>query len=237
MYALLALNLPKKDVSGFASSNGSSKKSNAGAIAGGVVGGIAFIALIGLALLFSRRRRIESVRNYNDDKAGGFAMMFRPKKPRVYASQEALSGYQIEPFGSSERNFTDTPGGTTSRSNIVGTPSHYTTSSSGEPNPHRGPMYPPVPIADSSRAPLHVNNAGDEEEGYPSQAPPLPRKAIPATTASSIPSSTSGPSVVSSSEPSGSSDAAELRNEVENLRREMQEMRSRTAYEPPPEYQ
>ncbi|KAF9071440.1 hypothetical protein BDP27DRAFT_1322140, partial [Rhodocollybia butyracea] len=210
MYALLALDLPKQDISG----NGSSKKSKTGAIAGGVVGGIAFVSLLGLAVFFYRRRRArDGIRDYNDDKAGVLATVFGLKKPKAGPSQEALNGHRIEPFGSGQRNPTATSRGTSSRSNK--TSRHKTSSSPGELIPYS--------------APPHLHNADDGR---------LPNQVSSATAPGSVPSSTSGPSTVgSSSDPASSSVAMELRNDVENLRREMQEIRSRTAYEPPPEDQ
>ncbi|KAF9071439.1 hypothetical protein BDP27DRAFT_1322138 [Rhodocollybia butyracea] len=210
MYALLALDLPKQDISG--SLNGSSKKSKTGAIAGGVVGGIAFVSLLSLAVFFYRRRRARVASGIINK-----ALRVQTKETKGSSSQEALNGYRIEPFGSSQQNPTATSGGTSSRSNKP------------ELIPYSGPLYPPVPITDPSRAPPHLHNADDGR---------LPNQVSSTTAPGSVPSSTSGPSTVgSSSDPASSSVAMELRNDVENLRREMQEIRSRTAYEPPPEYQ
>ncbi|KAF5378651.1 hypothetical protein D9757_009532 [Collybiopsis confluens] len=257
MYALLALNLPKKTVSATSLGNGgggSTKTSNAGAIAGGVVGGLAGLTLLALVILFYRRRRGGGVRDYNgqgDEKASGsFAMIFRSKNnSTANPSQEPLDGYRIEAYQS-------TPGFTSSYTpTATGTISSHRTPSSGADTAPYGlasppPMVPPSqtrnnsPYQDSTRRAYVVQNGdggGERDDGSAPQRPPagpLPGKIsssdrVPRS--QSIPRATGG---TRSASEAGSSDvAAELRGEVENLRREMEEMRMRSQYEPPPEYQ
>ncbi|KAJ3793046.1 hypothetical protein GGU11DRAFT_437691 [Lentinula aff. detonsa] len=239
MFALLALNLKKQTIT---SISRTSSKPNVGAIVGGVVGVVALITLIAVAgFLYRRRRSRRGVREYHsDEKAGGaFAMLFKPKKKqRKSPLQEPLESYHIEPVNMDDMSKAYAPNqlgySHTSLHPLVHAetiPSTYSPSTEGETIPH-GIMYPPIPnpITNESRPPLRLRNNNDNEPSR-LQAPPLPRKFT--LTADTRRGSKSAPSL---SEAGSSDVTAELRGELENLRMEMEEMRSRTGYEPPPQY-
>ncbi|KAJ3967876.1 hypothetical protein EV361DRAFT_456912 [Lentinula raphanica] len=166
-------------------------------------------------------------------------MMFKSKKKRKSPLQEPLE-YHIEPVNMDDmgnKGYASEQLGysRTSLHRLVPPetiPSTYAPSSDGYTIPHVA-TYPPVPndipSTTEPRAPLRLRNNDDIDEHRP-EAPPLPRK-ITLTTDSG----TGSKSTVSPSE-AGTSDTAELRGELENLRREIEEMRSRTGYEPPPQY-
>ncbi|KIK51939.1 hypothetical protein GYMLUDRAFT_50232 [Collybiopsis luxurians FD-317 M1] len=197
MYALLALNLPNKTVSatqiGNSTNSSKSKKSNTGAIAGGVIGGIALITILAIAVFIYRRRYTSrDVEHEEDEKSSRtfFSVLFGSKQLRRRTPEEQpLDQYHIEPY-------------TDSGSQPQPSTSGFTTSS--------------VPISPASALPK--NRPG-----------PGPGSSVTALT---------------SSEAGSSSVAAGLREEVENLRREMEEMRMRaqygpspnSEYGPPPEY-
>jgi hypothetical protein len=242
MFALLALNLTKHTITGSSTgssagsnplNNSSTSHSHAGAIAGGVVGGIAFIALLALAVFFFRRSRSRrGISDYSEKESGGFAMLFRPRRPRNSPSQEPLDGYYVEPIGPYTSSSLAQSRGYTS----TDPPSSHPTSSNGESHDYAAGVAPQPASSnssnqDSNRVPLRLHN-GDGEQAPRRQAPPLPRKGssnppLPPGAARHRPPSSS----VTASSTTG------LREEVENLRRQMEEMRSRNAYEPPPEYQ
>ncbi|KAJ3931957.1 MAG: hypothetical protein NXY57DRAFT_163395 [Lentinula lateritia] len=112
-------------------------------------------------------------------------------------------------------------------------PSTQSPSTEGDTIPY-GITYPPIPnpSTNQSRAPLRLrtDNGGDDNAPR-SEAAPLPRKTTLTADTRTGSKPASGPSEA------GSSDiTSDLRGELENLRREMEEMRSRTGYEPPPQY-
>ncbi|KAF5350942.1 hypothetical protein D9757_014474 [Collybiopsis confluens] len=220
-----AASLPKRTVS--ATSLGSGKKSsnNARAIAGGVVGGLAALALLSLGILFYRRHlRIgKGGVKHSDEKSPDFSMMFRPRKKHRTSnsvSQELMDGYRIKAYPS-------TPEFTTSPHVHIATgptPTHQRPSPGGDITPYD-----------------ITNRGGEREDGSGQQRPrmgPLPAKITSGARAPRSESSTRvGGRTPSVSETGLSAIAAELRGQVENLRREMDEMRMQTQYEPPPEYE
>ncbi|KIK51931.1 hypothetical protein GYMLUDRAFT_265647 [Collybiopsis luxurians FD-317 M1] len=197
MYALLALNLPNKTVSatqiGSGTNGSQSKKSNTGAIAGGVIGGVAFIAILALAVFLYRRYTRKIIGLDEDEKSSRsfFSILFGSKQVRSTPREQPLDQYHIEPY---------TDSGSQPRPSTSG----YTTSS--------------VPLSPESALP---RNAGKNRQG-------------PGSSVTALTSSEAGSSTV----------AAGLREEVQNLRREMEEMRMRaqygpspgSEYGPPPEY-
>ena len=216
----------------------SSSKTNVGAIAGGVVGGLGGLALIVLGFLFYRRRKANNQpRDYEENK-GTFATFFsrggnntdsRPGNP--------LDGYHHEPMAIPFP--TATSSGFHSQSQVSyqsptesfgGQPPRMSFSTSNGSTSNSGQQLLPL-------NPLRLHNG--ENTDY--QAPPLPRKADLArihTPSMEDVTRRHAHNAALPTSPSvgGSSEASQLRNEVENLRREMEEMRSRTMYEPPPQY-
>ncbi|KIK65831.1 hypothetical protein GYMLUDRAFT_1027445, partial [Collybiopsis luxurians FD-317 M1] len=158
-------------------------KSKAGTIAGSVVGGVAFFALIALGLLLYHRRRTRNSigLDINQKEPIRFAM-FRSKRERVFPSSQSFNINQPDPSLHREK------------AELFQNPT---------PRPRARLSLRKLPLA---------NNNFDN--------------------------STELSSVTAASSSMWSADAAaELREEMENLRREMEEMRVSGQYEPPPEYQ
>lgn len=209
MFDPMALNLPVKIESGSGHPKDEGSGSNVGAIAGGVVGGVAAIALVILAIFFWRRRQQKKKEQEEEQE-------------KYYIPTEAhdVAPYEYAPV--------------VPRTEIESSVSQHGTTSAALP-----------PGA------MQVNSAGGSESefsnggyGYATttpQAPPLPRKGSSTTVATQshhVPtqpaSSSTGPA--SSHEPTDSG-GPDLRNEVEQLRREMEEMRAQgVTYEAPPQY-
>lgn len=209
--------LPSKTVV-VASSKSSSKK-KIGPIVGGVVGGVAVIAILLFAFFMWRRRKNGKVQEYREDKQSYrnlFGLRFLGHR-----RQESQPN-RIDPiYGSSPHPPAPTP---------------YIT--------HHAPQRS---FGESSSGYGGIGNAllgtSESADSTTPQAPPLPRKGRalqPVRRHSSTPQQTRP--VSSSSFQSPGSDvsspdgATVLRAEVESLRREMDELRARGAYEPPPEY-
>ncbi|KAG7090517.1 hypothetical protein E1B28_009628 [Marasmius oreades] len=213
-FGLLTLNLESK-LAGLSGNTGGSpdtgSKSNVGAIAGGIVGGLAGLVLIVLGFFFFLRKRKARDYHEGESKPATFFARFGRDQPHP---DDPLVDYHVEPM--------PLPSGYQSQQGRVS----YSNSNSSS-----GQLL--------QLAPLRLHNA-DQSAAF--QAPPLPRKTDRIATSSLedvarynsnrdvLPLPTS-PSVGGTS-----SDASQLRHEVESLRREMEEMRSRTMYEPPPEY-
>ncbi|KIK65819.1 hypothetical protein GYMLUDRAFT_55766 [Collybiopsis luxurians FD-317 M1] len=111
MYALLALNLPKQ-TSPLSGGGGShSSKSTPRIIAGSVVGGVAFLALIAFGFLFYRRRHMRrGVALDRDTNApGNFAtMLFRFKRESSLALRQPSNRHQAEPYSYQRRTSSET---------------------------------------------------------------------------------------------------------------------------------
>lgn len=197
-----------------------------------------FVALVAIGVFFIRRRSRSGIREYNEEKdSKSFAMLFRPKKTRAPPSQEPLDGYHVEPvvmgqpYNPSQQHL----------SMYTTATSYHTPSSNGETASYGVTPYPPASSVSQDggvRAPLRLHNGEEDPEAPRPQAPPLPRKTTGSSAAGRPPFRAGPNSTVSASEAGSSDVAAELRGEVENLRREMDEIRRAAApYEPPPEYQ
>ncbi|KAJ3893405.1 hypothetical protein GG344DRAFT_43434 [Lentinula edodes] len=168
MFALLAPNVTRFTITGFTSS-ANPHKLDVGAIAGGVVGGVAFVALVALAAFFYRRRSRRRTR----------------KVGQIY-------------------------------DNVL--------------------PYPPAFGTRAGQDAQALNNVPSTQSALVSKTLVTPNSGT-REGSSSVPVSSS---VVGSSDVGTSRYGAEaelLREEVEHLRREMEEIRLRTTYEPPPEYQ
>ncbi|KAL0578373.1 hypothetical protein V5O48_003625 [Marasmius crinis-equi] len=245
-FGLLTLNLQSK-LEGLSGNTGenSGKKSNTGAIAGGVVGGLGALAAVVVgALFFMRRKRNNKARDYDEGESK--LSSFFGRGGNNYSSHpqtgNPLDDYHVEPVpmplthGTSSGYQSQVSYHSPTEAQY---PPHFnqgrlsfTSSGSGTTSSAQQAM---------QLAPLRLHN-GESGEA-PRQAAPLPRKAdlarihgtpsqedIARHNAANSGAFPTSPSV------GASSDSSQLRNEVENLRREMEEMRARTNYEPPPQY-
>ena len=159
-------------------SNEASQKSNTGAIAGGVVGGVALILSIGIAIFFCIRRarkqpqkpEKQPYESYIEESyvRPGTTSQLMPMRPTVH------SQYRVEPF-------------------FPGPQTADPTLSPASPQTHKfTPMRSPWSSISHSRGTPSTNTNSDSEV---------------------------------------------LRTEVDNLRREMEQMRAQGMYVPPPDYE
>ncbi|KAL0063805.1 hypothetical protein AAF712_009250 [Marasmius tenuissimus] len=238
VYGLLTLNLESKLAGLSGNSGGSSgSKSNTGAIAGGVVGGLAALALLALGILFYRRRKSDNQpRDYEEGKGTLATFFSRGGNRSGHGSGNALDDYHPEPI--TMPLATGHSSGFQSQSSYYspvdpygGQPGRMSYSTSAGSTSNSGAQMLPL-------APLRMHNADNMDY----QAPPLPRKGDLArihgtpSTEDIARHNANSDTLPTSPSVGASSDASQLRFEVENLRREMEEMRSRTMYEPPPQY-
>ncbi|KAF5335226.1 hypothetical protein D9758_014769 [Tetrapyrgos nigripes] len=218
MFSLLALTLPNQAISvPDLSSTSSSKKVNAGTIAGAVVGGLAGVTILIAALVFFLRRRRRDVQQQR--------MLVEPRlSQRFSMAQNQQQPPTITPFmhqarlqRSCRRPYkVDLVGGAAdygSRENLGGGGS-----SSSEKRPF-------APIRGANWGQVVQNN----------QSSNLSERSGPGSPTFSQ-SASSAPS--SRYQQSQRSDATtQLRNEVDGLRREMEQLRAQAReYEPPPSY-
>ncbi|KIK51940.1 hypothetical protein GYMLUDRAFT_64538 [Collybiopsis luxurians FD-317 M1] len=198
MYALLALTLSKRPVSATPIGSSNSRSKTTAKIAGGVVGSVAFIAILALAIFVYRRRRASrGISHYTDEKSsarGLLAMLFGQKKGRQLSSPRPLDEPHIEPY---------THNGNQS-------PQRASGNTSSTPRAKSGVLQRTGSVSNTDHT----------------------------RTGKSQPDAENSTTAVTSSD-AGSSDAAGvLRGEVEDLRREVEEIRAmRVQEEPPPEYQ
>ncbi|KAK7035331.1 hypothetical protein VNI00_011862 [Paramarasmius palmivorus] len=246
-FGLLSMNI-KSQLAGLSgnTSSGNENKSNAGAIAGGVVGGLAGLALIVFGFLFWRRRKNNNQARDLHDKEGGLATFFGGGRNRTNAHVDGegpLADYHVEPM-----TMPIPPGNQSQRSQHspyqdypqAGT--YYSTSSNSDPSRGQSVQLSPLRLHNGDNAEYYgsASSMTSGEERRP-QAAPLPRKGDLAPLRRGPPSAEeirnhTGSAPTSVPSEGNTSDTSALRNEVEHLRREMEEMRSRTMYEPPPSY-
>ncbi|KAK0455849.1 hypothetical protein EV421DRAFT_1918400 [Armillaria borealis] len=218
MFSLMALRLQNQTVSGGngSSSNtnndhSSSSSSNAGAIAGGVVGGLAVLTVLVFGFFMIRRRQ----RRKHD--------MYR--QPSGWSSSASDTPFFMGVFGKRR--------------------SPKRENDSNDPVLSEPVIPQPYDLYGSygSQHPLQPLRPGQQY----APAEPLPQRKGGQPIILS--STTTGPTAIESTTAYGSSSASrsggsdsdnttalQLRSEVENLRREMDEMRARGLYEPPPQY-
>ncbi|KAF9256009.1 hypothetical protein L218DRAFT_1081560 [Marasmius fiardii PR-910] len=202
-FSFLALNLDSKiaGISGntTTSPTSSNHENNVGAIAGGIVGGLAALALIIIGILFFIRRSRKKVQTHMEESI----TVARDRDQNPF-SQGSLAEPTVHSALLSRTSFGNSD------------------SSSGQP---------------MQITPLRYN----ENQSMMQQVHTLPRKSghaqghtMPVANAahsnSYTHSNSRSPSLVTST------DTYVLRGELENLRQEMEEMRARTMYEPPPQY-
>ncbi|KAK7461365.1 hypothetical protein VKT23_008542 [Stygiomarasmius scandens] len=257
MFALLALGMPNQTINVLSSLSGSSDSSsskvNAGAIAGGVIGGLAGLAILAMAAVFFtrwRRRRADQQRMLVEPRQSHRFSMGRPffgnsgtSQPSSFnpynnysQSGEANSSYdmqQMQAGGSRILPPEDGVYGNNSGygSGFVGAGYAETQSGSGSGSgsggssekrrfaPNRGTNWDTMAAQNQSN--IHSDGTGPTSPTFSQSA-----------------NSAAGRSVVSSRyQQSQRSDTTQLRQEVEGLRREMEELRAQARdYEPPPSY-
>ncbi len=192
-----------------ASLDGKSKKSNTGAIVGGVVGGLAVVALAVLGFfLWRRRQRQKQERSDSDESPWGTkhtTQQMMSVGPDYSPQQQMYNPYEDHPHGQSGH-----------------APSHSISSTTYSSAPSAPAPAPPLPV------PVISNMHPAPQSG----------KAGLVHLAYDTPTLTDRTRTYSSgtSNPDSDHQATQLRSEVDNLRREMEEMRARTQYEPPPQY-
>ncbi|PBK76596.1 hypothetical protein ARMSODRAFT_948409 [Armillaria solidipes] len=218
MFSLMALRLQNQTVSGGngSSSNtnhdqSSSSSSNAGAIAGGVVGGLAVLAVLVFGFFMIRRRQRRKHDMYH--------------QPSGWSSSSSDTPFFMGVFGKRR--------------------SPKRENDSSDPVLSEPVIPQPYDLYGSygSQHPLQPLRPGQQ---YASVEPHPQRKGGQPIILSST---TTGPTAIASTTAYGSSSASrsggsdsdntttlQLQSEVENLRREMDEMRARGLYEPPPQY-
>lgn len=209
--------LKPKSVSATDPNDPSNKSSNTGGIIGGVVAGLAGLALIVVGIIFWRRRQRRKDDGYGPgaQESGWFGRKERSEPQEILGEQYHAQPYN--PYGDQTPNtgmgppFTTGARTTTSFDSSV---AHHMTSPQS--------MVPPVPAIPAMYPPPQSGKAGllHMTYGPPSQHQP------------------DGSAYAGSSSNGSNSDgqATFLRSEVEHLRREMEEMRARSGYEPPPQY-
>ncbi|KAK0208960.1 hypothetical protein DFS33DRAFT_488996 [Desarmillaria ectypa] len=219
MFSLIALSLQNQTVSGGdgSSSNNdqtsSSGSSNAGAIAGGVVGGLAALTLFFFGFFMYRRRQRRKRDMYNQRSGWSSSTSDTPFFMGVFRKRRSPK----------HENDSINP--------VLIDPQPY------DPYGSYGSQHPLQPLRPGQQYTPVVS--------YPQAGQRLGKGGQPII----LPTPTSGPTPVASTTAYGSSSASrsggsdsdnnttiQLRNEVENLRREMDEMRARGLYEPPPQY-
>ncbi|RPD75342.1 hypothetical protein L226DRAFT_534905 [Lentinus tigrinus ALCF2SS1-7] len=258
MFSHLALTVPNTTIvvpadatssgSGSNSKSGDGKKSNIGAIVGGVVGGIAVVGLGILGFFLWRRRR-----NPHDDYAEKVEFVDEIHRPSLspysyppnqdavpfpYDSTVPLAGRPSGSDFAGQSQYTD-PGvaglGTPSIPAAPRSPSSPSTNSGYAQLAYDSPTPQPLSQAGISKAREAALNRPQHQ--YTSSMSASSATGSAAPTASSTdplsPSSGSRSGVGSSISPT---EVVSLRAEVENLRRVMQEIRA-DRFEPPPEYQ
>jgi hypothetical protein len=226
MFALLALGI--NPTLGSKDNGEKSSRNLAGAIAGGVVGGLAVVSIIILAFFLWRRRRREAgVSEYNSSEGGYFSSRRKDRPPSILAD--------MSPEASPSNG--ETTGSHIPMQMATATPYSYApftamsrTDTSAPNLSSLSPQSTPYDARSTTSAPLTAST-DPSSTGNHAQAPPLPRKRplVIANEHQRSPSQTLSDG--------GSSRAAateQLRNEVETLRREMEELRQRN--EAPPEY-
>ncbi|KAI0762087.1 hypothetical protein BD413DRAFT_643854 [Trametes elegans] len=222
MFSLLALNLRNTTIT-FPQSKGNKHKSR-GAIAGGVVGGIAALALAGLAVFLFRRRQRRS-RAREGEKHD---ILDEPRSPFPYASpsQGSLSAAR-------GTETTGVAAGNTSAVDVSSSPNAVASAVASH-----SAAVPPVDGRQGSAKMRELeqllNACSTRQRASSDPSPGL----IPATGSSAGGTSASGGVQPSPGTPASSlsnTDVHGLRAEMENLRRVMQEMQAERL-EPPPEY-
>ncbi|KAK0481514.1 hypothetical protein IW261DRAFT_1334456 [Armillaria novae-zelandiae] len=189
----------------------SSSSSNAGAIAGGVVGGLAVLAVLGFIFVMIRRRQRQRNGMY--------------RTPSGWSSSTSDTPFFMALFGrrKSPKHENDSNDPVLSESVI---PQPF------DPYSSYGSQHP--------LQPLRPGQQYASVEPYPQRKGGQPIIVSSPTTGPSALASTSANGSSSASRSGGSdSDNAttlQLRSEVDDLRREMEEMRARGLYEPPPQY-
>ncbi|KAF5378652.1 hypothetical protein D9757_009533 [Collybiopsis confluens] len=181
------------------SSGGSDKHSNTGAIVGGIIGGLAVLTILLLAVIFCLCRRPAVIAWRGEegflDDAPGISAYFIPYEVMAAAQQ---SGKDL-----SNRTFTS------KRTDVVPNGSGGKSLEDGETGPGQ-----PGPV--NTEIALHDDFQRSQTEAL---------RTIGVGVALALPAEAVAPDV-----------AEELREEVDNIRREMEEMRMRTRLGPPPVY-
>lgn len=257
MFALLALNgtikssislpLDGSTIPGL----GASKKSNGGAIAGGVIGALAVVALAGAAFFFYRRRkqRIHDPEFFHSDKINS-------GKPPGFGSNQQ---FEPLPYGSEVGN-TSHAGGVTSADSLRysasgGPGGAYTLSYNDTANAGNAHQYQPVSPTEMTHS---VYVGGPEARNVRDSAYFRTRgQSVSESDIGPSASQVGAPSAVSSSSqplpplPPGAADPTpqvilakqtllneELRSEVDNLRRDLERIRyAHLPEEAPPSYE
>ncbi|KAG7452128.1 uncharacterized protein BT62DRAFT_990443 [Guyanagaster necrorhizus] len=218
MFSLMALSLQNKTVGDGSSSNNdqtsSSGSSKAGAIAGGVVGGLAALTLLIFGFFMCRRRQRRTQDMYNQRSGWSSSTSDTPFCMGIFRKRKSpeRESNNIDPILSES---------------VI--PQPY------DPYGSYGTQH--------SLQPLRPGQQYASVESYAEAGQRLGKRGQPII----LSSPTSDPTAAASTTAFGSSSASrsggsdsdttgQLRNEVENLRREMEEMRARSQYEPPPQY-
>ncbi|KZT24560.1 hypothetical protein NEOLEDRAFT_1094376 [Neolentinus lepideus HHB14362 ss-1] len=233
--------------------------SNVGAIAGGVVGGVAFLAAILLgAFLYSRRRRsgvheiggprrrrnkVDLTDSDDDPSLAGPEMTANPFRPHDLNGASSSNVAILEPFLPAESTSTRIPDSEYGYG--VGT---------GRDNPPvQAAVVPPAAVSgvgDSSRPHPRSKAAMRQEElsrqirEREQHVADLQRRRTFTSHSVSVPQSTSPPSSVDPPSSTSSRGDVDLRNQIEALQQEVERLRTEQRHmlwemedAPPPEYQ
>ncbi|KAK1219797.1 hypothetical protein PQX77_017461 [Marasmius sp. AFHP31] len=221
VYGLLTLNLENK-LPGLSRSSdvGPGRKRNTGAIVGGVVGGLAVLALVIVGILFYYRRKQKSQLREHGERKRPLATFFRRGGTDSYRPPSGS-------LGNTSGSFT-APLPTGSSSGFQSQISYQSPT-----NSHGDASGPAISSGQQtlSITPFPLSNRGRTTNQEP---PPAPKKSQFARNYS--PQILRHSTITTSLSVDGSSNVSRLHREMENLRRDVEDMRSRTMYEPPPEY-
>ncbi|KAJ8076169.1 hypothetical protein PM082_022154 [Marasmius tenuissimus] len=224
VYGLLTLNLESR-LPGLSKSTGGDpdRKGNTGAIVGGVVGGLAFLALVIVGILFYHRRKKKNQLREHGERKRPLATFFRRGGTDSDRPPSSSLGNPSEPFA------TPLPTGTSSgfQSQVS---FHFPTKSRGGAS---GPAIStgqqtlsitPFPLNSRNRTTNQASPASNKPESARIYGSPSSEEISRYST------------VATSVSVDDSSNVSRLHREMENLRRDVEDMQSRTMYEPPPEY-